>query len=112
MKTTYTIIVTVLSVLALVVCPDSIRDYVAFGLLVMMISITRWESDKILKAIKSDTSHESKVLNIPRVIVRSCNTCKYHNYDSDTDKHTCYAHNDLMLSDALNASKCNKWKEF
>jgi hypothetical protein len=108
MKTTYTIIVTVLSILAIIVCPEPIKDYVMFGLLVMMISITRWESDKILKAIKANTSHGSKVLNIPR----SCQTCKYHNYNSDTDKHTCSAHNDLMLSDALNASKCNKWEEF
>lgn len=67
MKTTYTIVITVLSIVAAILSPDQIREYVMFGLLVMMISITRWESDKILKALKANTKNESEVLNIPRV---------------------------------------------
>ncbi len=67
MKTTYTIVITGLSILAIILCPDQIKEYVMFGLLVMMISINRWETDKILKATKPKTENNSEVLNIPRV---------------------------------------------
>jgi hypothetical protein len=57
-------------------------------------------SDLIIKA-KNNT-----------VIARSCQTCKHHNYNSDTNEHTCSVNNNRKLSDSLNASKCNKWEEF
>ncbi|NCD07744.1 MAG: hypothetical protein EOL97_16670 [Spirochaetia bacterium] len=64
-----------MSVLLIILFPmPEYRDYVMFGLLVFVVSINRWESDKILKQIKANTSHDSKVLNIPRV-----SNCK--NYD-------------------------------
>ena len=79
MKTTYTIVITVLSIVAIILCPDQIKEYVMFGLLVMMVSINRWETDKILKAIKANTENQSKVLNIPRVSnneVAGCDNCR------------------------------------
>lgn len=89
MKMTYTIVITVLSIVAAILSPDQIREYVMFGLLVMMISITRWESDKILKALKANAKNESEVLNIPRVSNSVCPKCGSTDCDEDNNVKRC-----------------------
>jgi hypothetical protein len=68
MKTTFTILITALSILAVILCPAQAKEYIMFGLLVMIISITRWESGQILKTLKANKKNERKVLNISDAI--------------------------------------------
>jgi len=60
---------------------------------------------------KEESKHENSGLNIPVVTVRCCKTCEHYQYNPDKDNSTCSAHNNLTISDALNASNCNKWQE-
>lgn len=75
----YSIVVTIMSILIVILCPfEEWKEYVMFGFLVLIVSINRWESDKILKEIKANTKNKSEVLNIPRVSQRSEQLrCKY-----------------------------------
>lgn len=54
MKMWYSAVVTAMSIIVVILFPmQEYRDYVMFGFLVFIISINRWESDRILKSINN-----------------------------------------------------------
>ena len=56
MKAWYSTAVTALSIVVVMLFPmQEHKEYVMFGILVFIISINRWESDKILKTINDNT---------------------------------------------------------
>lgn len=57
MRVAYTIVIVSLSLLGVYLCPDSIKTETMFSLLVMMLSINRWENDKIMKEIKESINN-------------------------------------------------------
>lgn len=68
MKTFYPIYCTIVSLLIVILCPiNAWKEYVMFGLLILMISINRWEYKKILKKNEINTNNEGKTLTIPDI---------------------------------------------